>query len=189
MKVRSIPLGPLSTNCYLVEIGGKRILIDPGEGGDPLRSFVGDAGVDIVVNTHGHFDHTGGDWEFPGAEVMIHAADIPLLDEVYPEHPPVDRTIADGDEIVPGLRVIHTPGHSPGSVVLRADRALFVGDLLFSGSIGRTDFPGGSEDEMRASLIRILSLPGDYLIYPGHGPATTLERERRGNPFLLGLVR
>jgi len=162
MKVRSICLGPLSTNCYLIEVDGKRILIDPAEGGEPLRSFVGEGGVDLVVNTHGHFDHTGGDWEF-------------------------DRTIDEGDEIASGLRVIHTPGHSPGSIVLVGDGVLFVGDLLFAGSIGRTDFPGGSQEDMLRSLLRLIRLPGDYLIYPGHGPVTRLERERRENPFLTGL--
>ena len=187
MKVRSICLGPLSTNSYLVEFGGKRILIDPAEGGDPLRMFVGEEAPDVVLNTHGHFDHTGGDWEFPGAEILIHAADVPLLDQAYPGHPPIGRTIADGEEIAPGLKVIHTPGHSPGSIVLCGEGVLFVGDLLFAGSIGRTDFPGGSEEDMRRSLLRVSSLPGDYLIYPGHGPATTLERERRENPFLVNL--
>jgi len=187
MKVRSICLGPLSTNCYLVEFGEVRILIDPAEGGAPLRSFVGEDGVDIVLNTHGHFDHTGGDWEYPDAQVMIHSADIPFLDRAYPGHPPVDRTIDDGDEVAGGLTVLHTPGHSPGSVVLLGDGVLFVGDLLFAGSIGRTDLPGGSEEEMRASLSRIVSLPGDYLVYPGHGPVTSLERERRENPFLIGV--
>jgi len=187
MKVRSICLGPLSTNCYLIEVDGKRILIDPAEGGEPLRSFVGEGGVDLVVNTHGHFDHTGGDWEFPDARVLIHPSDIPLLDSAYPGHPPVDRTIDEGDEIASGLRVIHTPGHSPGSIVLVGDGVLFVGDLLFAGSIGRTDFPGGSQEDMLRSLLRLIRLPGDYLIYPGHGPVTRLERERRENSFLTGL--
>jgi len=82
---------------------------------------------------------------------------------------------------------LHTPGHSPGSIVLRGDGVLFVGDLLFAGSIGRTDLPGGSTEDMRQSLRRIASLPGDYLVYPGHGPATSLERERRENPFLIDL--
>jgi len=187
MKVRSICLGPLFTNCYLVEVADRRILIDPAEGGEPLRAFVGGEGIDIVLNTHGHFDHTGGDWEFAEAEVMIHAADVPFLDSSYPGHPPVDRTVDEGDEIADGFSVLHTPGHSPGSIVLRGDGVLFVGDLLFAGSIGRTDLPGGSKEGMLRSLRRILSLPGDYLIYPGHGPATSLERERHENPFLVDL--
>jgi len=98
--------------------------------------------------------------------------------------------LAEGDIIQIGevkLEVLHTPGHSPGSITLIANRSLFTGDLLFAGSIGRTDLPGGSEEEMQSSLKRIMALEGDFLIYPGHGPATTLETERRYNPFLIEL--
>jgi|LZCG01.1.fsa_nt_gb glyoxylase-like metal-dependent hydrolase (beta-lactamase superfamily II) len=187
MQVESICLGDLATNCYLFDIDGLRILIDPAESSEALFSFLRRRKVDLVVNTHGHFDHIGGDWALQGegAQVLLHRADLPFVDHFYPDHPPIDRYIEDGDEIAGSLRVIHAPGHSPGSVVLVARDVLFVGDLLFAGSIGRTDLPGGSLTEMEESLKKILALPGDYRVYPGHGEATTLEKERRTNPFIL----
>jgi hydroxyacylglutathione hydrolase len=188
MEITSVRLGPLATNCYLVEHAGSAALIDPAEDSPRLRAFVGNRRVDWVFNTHGHFDHTGGDWAFPSAPVRIHAADLPFLDEAYPGHPAVGATLEDGEVVLGELTVVHTPGHSPGSVVLLGDGVLFVGDLLFAGSIGRTDLPGGSADEMVASLRRIANLPGDYTVYAGHGDVTTLAVERRRNPFLVGLT-
>lgn len=187
MRVTSICLGSLATNCYLIEAPGATVLIDPAVDSPRLRLFVGDRRVDLVVNTHGHFDHTGGNWAFEGAEVLLHRADLPFLSSAYPTHPPIDRTIDEGDEIIDGVTVLHTPGHSPGSVVLLGDGVLFSGDLLFAGSIGRTDLPGGSPEKMVESLRRIVGLRDEYTVYPGHGDVTTLEAERRANPFLLGL--
>ena len=117
----------------------------------------------------------------------MHEVDLGYVDCFYPDHPPIDRYLHEGDEIVAGLRVLHTPGHSPGSIVLFADGMLFAGDLLFAGSIGRTDLPGGSPREMAESLRRIAGLQGDPTVYPGHGEATTLGRERGTNPFLLSM--
>lgn len=187
MHVSSVCLGSLATNCYRVEIAGRTVLIDPADDSEALVSFLGDRPVDAVVLTHGHFDHVGGAWACNGAAVMIHRADLPYVDHFFPDHRPFDRYLNEGDEIVAGLKVLHTPGHSPGSVVLVADGALFAGDLLFAGSIGRTDLPGGSAREMQESLRRIGELPGDPIVYPGHGPATTLDRERETNPFLVGI--
>lgn len=188
MRVSSICLGPLATNCYLVEMDGMTVLIDPAEDSEAVSSFLGDASVDVVVLTHGHFDHVGGAWACDGAEAMMHEADLPYVDHFYPDHPPIDRYLHEGDEIVAGLTVLHTPGHSPGSIVLLADGVLFAGDLLFAGSIGRTDLPGGSPREMGESLRRIVGLPGDLTVYPGHGQATTLGRERGTNPFLVSIA-
>jgi hydroxyacylglutathione hydrolase len=187
MRVTSICLGALATNCYLVEFDGTTVLIDPAEDSNRLRSFVGNRKIDLVVNTHGHSDHTGGDWAFDGAKVLVHRADRSLLASAQPNHPPIDRYIDEGDEIAEGLTVLHTPGHSPGSVVLLGDGVLFSGDLLFAGSIGRTDLPGGSAEGIVESLRRIVGLVGDRVVYPGHGAGTTLESERRTNPFLQGL--
>jgi len=186
MHIESLCLGSLATNCYLVETGGVRLLIDPAEADETLFTFLGGRTVDLVVNTHGHFDHVGGDWALKerGATLALHRADLGLVDQFFPGHAPFDRYLAEGDRVADGLRVLHTPGHSPGSVVIVGDGVLFCGDLLFAGSIGRTDLPGGSEAAMRRSLLRVAGLDGQYTVYPGHGPQTTLDRERRSNPFL-----
>ncbi len=190
MRVEKVVLGDLATNCYLIETAEATILIDPAVHDARLREFLDGKKVDLVVNTHGHFDHVGGDWALKekGAKLYIHRADLSFVDEYYPGHPQFDFYIEEGDEIA-GLRVIHTPGHSPGSVTLMGDGILFTGDLLFAGSIGRTDFPGGSWADMRRSLARLLSLGEDFLIYPGHGPRTRLSTERKMNPFLQEVIR
>ncbi len=187
MRVETICLGELATNCYLISIGKLTILIDPADFCQALTSFIGNRHIDFVINTHGHFDHIGGNWELQkaGAKLLIHKADLPLVDHFYPNHSPFDRYIEDGETLPGGFRVMHTPGHSPGSVVLVKDDTLFVGDLLFAGSIGRTDFPGGSITKMNKSLAQLIKLPGDYQVYPGHGPSTTLGREKRANPYLI----
>jgi len=187
MRISSVCLGPLATNCYLVESDAKAILVDPAEPSDQLLTFVGDRTVDIVVLTHGHFDHIGGAWAFDTADVMMHEADLPFVDHAHPDHPPIDTYLSEGDEIVAGLAVLHMPGHSPGSIVLQCTDALIVGDLLFENSIGRTDLPGGDGRKMQHSLKRIVELEGDPMVYPGHGPVTMLEVERRSNPYLLML--
>jgi hydroxyacylglutathione hydrolase len=187
IKVTSACLGSLGTNAYLVETGKHVLLVDPATDGPALRALVGDRRVDFVVDTHGHFDHIGGNWAIPSGAVCIHEADAKLASFFFPQHPPFQRMLRDGEDLVEGVRVLHTPGHSPGSVVLVMDGALLAGDLLFAGSIGRTDLPGGSDEEMDCSLRKILALSGDYTVYPGHGEFTTLERERRQNPFLRGL--
>ena len=187
MEVASVCLGDLSTNCYLVSVDGKTILIDPAEASKALFSFLEGTKVDMVINTHGHFDHVGGNWTLQerGAELCLHRADLPLVDHFYPGHPPIDRYLNEGDHLAGLLTVFHVPGHSPGSVVFVGQGVLFSGDLLFAGSIGRTDLPGGSGEEMEASLRRICTLPDDYRVYPGHGEATTLGKEKRTNPFLI----
>jgi len=188
MRIESICLGPLATNCYLIESAGRTILVDPAEDSPALRAFVGERKIDWIVNTHGHIDHIAGDWAYPGVPVRIHVADVPFLDAAHPSHPPLGPPLEEGDEILEGLTILHTPGHSHGSIVLKGDGVLIVGDLLFAGSIGRTDLPGGSMAQMVESLERIVRLPGGYTVYPGHGEATTLERERARNPFLVGMV-
>jgi len=186
MQIESVCLGALATNCYLVSANGTTIIIDPAEASAPLLALVGSKTIDLVVNTHGHFDHVGGDWALQeqGAKIRLHQADLPYVDHDYPDHPPIDMSLKEGEEIAGTLRVLHVPGHSPGSIALVGDGVAFSGDLLFAGSIGRTDLPGGSMKDMRESLKRFLALPGNTRVYPGHGEATTIEKERRTNPFL-----
>jgi len=186
MRIESLCLGPLLTNCYILDLGGTVVVIDPADATEPLRRTLGRRSVDLVINTHGHFDHVGGDWPLQreGARIAVHHADMRFLDEWFPDHPPVDHDLAHEPDLVPGLRVVPTPGHSPGSVTVLTEGGAFCGDLLFRGSIGRTDFPGGSFPDIEASLQRLLGLPDATRVFPGHGPPTTIGRERLTNPYL-----
>ncbi|HBR09829.1 TPA: MBL fold metallo-hydrolase [Candidatus Acetothermia bacterium] len=188
MEIESLPLGNLWTNCYLLRTDDLVIIIDPGAATDELFKLIGDGGVDMIINTHGHFDHVGGNRilkEKYGAKILLHQADLALFHETVSPEVKVDQFIDEGDKIGAGmLEVMHMPGHSPGSIILVGTNVIFCGDLIFAGSIGRTDFPGGSPADMAASLQRLAALPGDYTLYSGHGPATTLAKERAMNPFL-----
>lgn len=189
MKIETLCLGPLATNCYLVEIGEALLVIDPGEPEPALLEAIDGRTVAWVLNTHGHFDHVGGNWELAkrGAPLAIHPEDLPFLDEGFPDHAPVDRLLADGERILDTLRVLSLPGHSRGSVAFVTEDTIFGGDLLFAGSVGRTDLPGGSTERMIESLRALLRFPDDTMVFPGHGPPTTIGRERGTNPFLRGL--
>ncbi len=206
MIVRMLTVGPLATNCYLVGCPKTReaLVIDPG--GDPL-TILAEAGrlalhVRQIVNTHGHFDHTMANHDVKkatGATIAIHALDASMLTNPLASFsfwagnlrpgPSADRLLQDGDEISAGtvrLTVAHTPGHSPGSISLIGDQAVFTGDALFQGSIGRTDLPGGDYEQLIQSIkARLLVLPDETVAYTGHGPQTTIGQERRYNPFLL----
>lgn len=185
MNVASICLGPLATNTYLLKAQGAVLLVDPAEDSAALRRFVGERSPDLIINTHGHFDHTGGNDAYPSVPLRIHPDDRGFLDETCERRAGGIEDLREGDAVA-GLRVVHVPGHSPGSIVLVGHGVMLVGDLLFAGSIGRTDLPGGSMAQMRRSLRRILREIDDAVVYPGHGPQTTLDRERRTNPFLGG---
>jgi hydroxyacylglutathione hydrolase len=184
MRVSSACLGPLGTNCYLIEWESGTLLVDPAEDSPALHALIADRRIDKVILTHGHFDHVGGAWAVKDTIVTIHPEDLPFVDEAFPGHGPIEGTLLEGETILSGVQILHLPGHSPGSIALRIDDALFVGDVLFAGSIGRTDLPGGSSSAMSESLRRLVSLPGDYDVYPGHGEATTLACERAINPYL-----
>ncbi len=201
----SLPTGPLEVNCYIVgcEKTRKAAVVDPGGHVQAIlnRLEKHNLKLDVVINTHGHFDHIGGNRELiekSGVELLIHGADRFLIDSV-PEHarmfgiiaepsPAPDRELVDGDTIQVGeltIKVIHTPGHTPGGVCLLVDGHLVVGDTLFNGSIGRTDLPGGSFEQLIASIQeRLFPLPDETQVFPGHGPATTIGREKTFNPFL-----
>ena len=210
MKVVPIPNGQFVENCYLVidEAGGECAVIDPGEEAGLIAHKVADAGVKPVAIwlTHAHIDHVLGVPRLKadtGAPVYLHPGDRVLYDHV-PEQasafgmraaplPPPDRALAHGDRLRVGaleFRVRHAPGHSPGSVVFEGHGMAFAGDVLFQGSIGRTDLPGGDFETLLKSIEReLLTLPDSTIVYCGHGPETTVGRERRANPFLTGAHR
>ncbi|MEM3577961.1 MAG: MBL fold metallo-hydrolase [Candidatus Bathyarchaeia archaeon] len=208
MKIHTFVVGKFYTNCYVVtcEQTNDAIIVDPGfdnsaEAEEVLGSITAnDLNLKLIVNTHGHPDHTCGNGivkERFKVPILIHKLDAHMLGEVgrriadflgfEKSSPPADKLLSDGDVLSFGkvvLRVMHTPGHSHGSVSLLGEREIFTGDTLFMGSIGRTDFPEGSEQEMKGSLEKLAILPDDFVVYPGHGPATTIGDEKRANPFI-----
>ena len=199
MRYLCITDGMLAENCYLLldEASGEAAVIDPGFVNDRLLGEIAKYKVRWILLTHGHFDHIGGCAALQGAGARIGCseAELPLIfsqdnlaAEVGVRIPPftVDFTFRGGDELdLCGIRfsVIATPGHTPGGVCFRTEGALFTGDTLFCGSVGRTDFPGGSGAQLRDSVRRLLALPGDLPVYPGHDEPTSLAQERLYNPF------
>lgn len=211
MEILTFVVGPLATNCFLLYSAetGESAVIDPG--------FVAERELErimnqlerlslklkYIINTHGHPDHVSGDLPLKGrtgAKILIHRLDAYMLHE--PEvHLPAyrfktfkpDVKLREGDEIRIGeyvLKVLHTPGHTMGSITLIGEGVAFTGDTLFAGSIGRVDLPHSSSREMESTLReKILTLPDDLKVYPGHGPATIMGVEKKTNPFLLELKR
>jgi hydroxyacylglutathione hydrolase len=207
VKIRNFTIGPLETNAYLIVDEGNRqaLLIDPGLESEGIYDVLHEEGLELsaIVNTHGHFDHVCGNAFFKaktGAPVLIHREDVAMMRQAaqqaltfgfqVPTPPLPDRLLGEGDDVVVGesrMRVLHTPGHTPGGICLYGDGFAFVGDTLFAGSIGRTDLVGGSIEVLLASIrSKLLSLPDETAVYPGHGPPTTIGEERVSNPFLSG---
>lgn len=208
MILKSAVVTSLMVNCYILgcEETKEAVIIDPGGNVPALLHILEQDHLKLkyIINTHGHVDHIGGNSELKNAtqaQLMIHAGDANLLTQVDKsayimyglkvDTPPADILLHDKDIITIGktieLNVIHTPGHSPGGICLelKGTNALFVGDTLFQGSIGRTDFPGGNYQQLINSIkTRLLVFPDDQIAYPGHGPATTIGFERLHNPFL-----
>jgi glyoxylase-like metal-dependent hydrolase (beta-lactamase superfamily II) len=188
----------LSTNCYVVNCPETReaIVIDPGfeapyEAEEVIRYVDSKAlQVKFIVNTHGHADHISGDTVLKrkyGVPICIHTYDSHCLSDLGEKLSPANVLLEDGEHVRFGrvaLKVMHTPGHSLGSVSLVGDKLVFTGDTLFAGGIGRTDFAGGSDRDMKCSLEKLLRLPDDYVVYPGHGAFSMMGEERRVNPFL-----
>ncbi len=205
MIIKTLEVGPIMANCYILgcEETKEAVVIDPGDEADRILMTLAEDKLKVkyIINTHGHFDHVGANKELKEitkAELMIHAEDEPMLFELA-QHaqafgltaensPPADITIADNDEIKFGnitLKVIHTPGHSLGGVCLLTDKVLISGDTLFAGSIGRTDLPGGDYDTLISSIkTKLLCLDEETIVYTGHGPETSIGREKKINPFL-----
>jgi hydroxyacylglutathione hydrolase len=205
--LRSLVVGPLQVNCYILGCERTRLAacIDPGGDADRILMALAKDSLRLVyiINTHGHFDHTGDNKalkEATGAELVIHRADAPMIMQQarggaawgmnVEDSPAPDRYVKEGDVITFGdisLKVLHIPGHSPGGIALVTDKMAFVGDALFAGSIGRTDFPGGDyEGLIRGVQDKIFTLGDDVVVYPGHGPQTTVGQEKRYNPFFTG---
>jgi hydroxyacylglutathione hydrolase len=205
LNIHRLISGPFETNCYLVSLPANpaALVIDPAGSARNIFSALQqrDLTCAAVVMTHGHCDHISAAAEMAqsGAPLWIHTDDAPMLSDPnlsgaalfgFPqETASPTRLLQDGDEIDVWqgeykLRVLHTPGHSPGGICLLAPGIVFVGDVLFSGSIGRSDLPGGNELVLEASLQKLLTLPDETTVYPGHGPATTIGIERESNPYI-----
>ena len=193
MEFYTLPLGPLQTNCYILPGGdGRCLVIDPGDEAEKVLSFLDrhSLTLDSILLTHGHFDHVGAVRDLmaeTGCRVFLCAEDLSQPNQMTGGPLRHTDTYAEGDELtLAGLHfsVLHTPGHTPGSVCLLFDGDLFCGDTLFAGSCGRTDFPGGNPSQMRASLTRLAQLDPSLRAHPGHGPSTTIAEERMFNPYM-----
>lgn len=201
-------LGPFATNCYIIAcpVTREAAIIDPGQSDPWIATTVREAGVTVkaVWLTHAHLDHIGGvemcreRWQAP---VSIHPADVPMLTDPRLNGSartgtplrisPPDNLFQEGQEAAVGtlrFQVLHTPGHTPGGICLHTSGHLIAGDTLFAGSIGRTDFPGGDHTALIRSIRqKLFALPDDTLVYPGHGPETTIGDEKAFNPFVGGM--
>ena len=196
MKVSIMQVGPIGTNCYILEDEKKIAVIDPGDEAERILEVLEETEgtVEYILLTHGHYDHTTAVPELhkalPEAKIYIHQADANGAgSRLFPLAGQVDDLLLydEGDSLPLGsltIEVLHTPGHSKGSVTLRAGDVLFTGDTLFAGSMGRTDLSGGDEGEIMASLKRLGELEGSFTVCPGHMQTSTLDQERKTNPYL-----
>ena len=205
MFLEQLQVGPLETNCYIVADEKSRIaaIIDPGGEADKIINAVNEAELDVkyIFLTHGHGDHIAALKEVrdaTGAAIVIHEEDAHMLSSAESNlsfllgegfvQPAADIKLKCNEEFHLGdlvLKIIHTPGHTPGGISIQVDNVVFTGDALFAGSIGRTDFPGGSYDKLISSIQeKLLVLADDTKIYPGHGEPSTVGYEKKMNPFL-----
>lgn len=208
MIVKKLVVGPLEENCYIIgdEETKQAVVIDPGDESDRIIELIKDNGLEVraIICTHTHFDHMGviGDIKkATGAKILVHRDDTGLyegakdqaafwgyeLDDI----PPPDGFLEEGDNVQVGnltFKVLHTPGHSPGGICLYSEGIVITGDTLFQGSVGRTDFHGGDMEKLKESFRRLLDLPENTTVFPGHGPETTIKREKRENLFAEDLL-
>ena len=191
MNIQKLTLGLYQTNTYLLTEGENAIVIDPGYQADDILDALEGKNLKAILLTHGHFDHVGAVKELvaeTSCDVYIHAAELNLPPMITAGQLYYTHTYAESDHItpIPGveLTVLHTPGHTPGSVCLLWKDQMFSGDTLFEGSCGRIDLPGGDPQQMMRSLNRLSRLQADYHVHPGHGDSTTLAAEKQYNPYL-----
>ena len=200
-------MSSFGSNCYIIGCSETKevAVIDPGGEGEKIISLLESKGYQVkyIINTHGHLDHIGANKAIKdkfNCDILIHELDGAMLPDPSKNlssfmggqvaSPPADRLLTEGEIIEIGstlkLEVIHTPGHTPGGICLKAGKLLFTGDTLFGGSIGRSDFPGGSHATLIKSIKeKLLNLPEDTVVYPGHGPESTIGEEKETNPFLV----
>lgn len=204
MIIEMVTVGMFDTNCYLLGCSetGDGVVIDPGAEGKAILQTIKRMGLKIryIINTHGHVDHIGANGflrEELKVPLLLHENDLPLyknpgfgLKVLFRSQPPPDRFLGDSDILAFGnqqLQVLETPGHTPGGITLLSGKAVFCGDTIFAGSVGRTDLTGGSFSVLIASIRkRLLTLPDDTSLYPGHGPVSSIGTEAASNPFITG---
>lgn len=189
MIIKTIPVGDLQTNCYIIatDEGKEAVIIDPGDEAEVIKSALGEMQPVAVLLTHGHYDHTGALHAFADLPIYIHQMDVMMLSDSYysfggaagdhQQRPDATHFVLEGDTLhLAGLtiHVLHTPGHTRGCVCYQVGEDIFTGDTLFKGDYGRTDLPGGSEQQMRASLRRLFAMHG-HRFYPGHGPGDVIK--------------
>ena len=192
MTVHTLPLGAYQTNTYIVVNGDRCVVIDAGYSPEIIARFLEKSGLtaEAIFLTHGHFDHVGGVKglaQLLDCPVYIHEAELSMPEAMTAGPLYYTHTYGEGDRMEKAglsFKILHTPGHTPGSVCLMAENALFSGDTLFAGSCGRTDLPGGDWATIRCSLNRLAQLENDVTVYPGHGESTTLAQEKRYNPYM-----
>lgn len=206
VTLKTVTVGMLKTNCYILADNGTGtgIIIDPGDEAEKISAAVREADLDVkyIINTHAHYDHIGAVLKLKdefGAEILVHEADGPMLEDptlnLSFNKPKIkaagvkpDKLLNEGDIVTAGkieLKVIHTPGHTPGSICLLGKDYIFTGDTLFAGAVGRTDLPGGSHKSIVESIqTKLKTLPDNLKVYPGHGPSTTIGEEKLNNPFM-----
>ena len=209
IEISAITVGPLQENCYLVMDTASRdaVLVDPGDESDRIIDVLqsNQARLTAIWLTHGHVDHVGAVAPLVGAfgvPVYLHPSDLPLYERAavtgrmygmsFEQPAAPDHELREGDSVVCGtvsFQVIHVPGHSPGQVAFVGSGVCLSGDLLFAGSIGRTDLPLSNPADMHRSLLKISALADDVVVLPGHGEVTTIGREKASNPFLRGIAR
>ena len=206
MIVERLPVGVYAANCYIVYSSdtSEAIVVDPGGEGEEILNRIKDLKLDVkyIILTHGHGDHIGGLLEVKNgtkAPVLIHEADESYLKDSVKNLSSLmsinkiaispDELLKDGDVLKLGdydVEIIHTPGHTPGGICIKIGNDLFTGDTLFAGSIGRTDFEGGSYDEIISSIKdKLVKYPDETIVYPGNGPSSTIGREKKYNPFII----